>query len=68
VAVLNVVACSSTPVTHFAIVLAPCIDGSIANGDLSLTTSFALVVRGLVHVAVDAAANAGDGIGGGKTV
>ena len=68
VTVFNAMACSATPITHLAIVLAPCMDGPIANSDLGLMTSLALEIGGLVHVAVDAATNASYGISGGKAV
>ena len=68
VTVLDVVARLSTPVAHLAIVHAPCMNSSVANGDLGLTTSLALEVRGLVHVAVDVTANASYSISGGETV
>jgi len=68
VTVFDVVACLSTPVAHLAVVLAPCMNGSITNGDLGTTASLALEVGGLVHVAVDAMANTSYGISGGKTI
>ena len=40
----------------------------IADGNLGLTTSFALEVGGLVHVAINAVTNAGYGVSGGETV
>jgi len=43
-------------------------NSSIADGDLGPTTSFALEVRGLVHVAVDVMANASYSVSGGKMV
>ena len=52
--IFDVVPCPSTPVTHFAVVLAPRMDGLIANGNLGSMASLALEVRGLVHVAVNA--------------
>ena len=66
--ILNVVACPAAPIAHLTVVLAPCMNSLVANGDLSLMTSLALEVGGLVHVAVNATVNAGDGISGGKTV
>jgi len=66
--VFDIVTCPPTPITHFAVVLAPCVDGSIANGDLGSTASFAFEVRGLVHVAINATTNAGYAISGGKAV
>jgi len=68
VTVFNVVACPSTPVAHLAIVLAPCVNGAIANGDLSPTASLALEVGGLVHVAVDVTVNTSYGISSGEMV
>jgi len=67
-AVFNVVTCFPIPVAHFAIVVAPSMNSVIAHGDLSLMTSLALEVGGLVHVAVDTATDSGDSIGGSKTV
>ena len=67
-AVLNVVAYLSTPVTHLTIVLAPGMDSMIANGDLSPMSSSALEVRGFVHVVVNAATDAGNGVSGSKAV
>ena len=58
VTVFDVVACLATPIAHLVVVLAPCMNGSIAYSDLSLTASLAFEVGGLVHIAVDAAANA----------
>ena len=63
--VLNVVACPSTPVTHLAIVFAPCMNGPIANGDLGLAASLALEVGGSVHVVVDMMTNVGYGVSSG---
>ena len=68
VTILDIVTCLATPIAHLAIVLAPCIDSPIADCDLGLTASLALEVRGLVHVAVDAAANVSYSISGGETV
>jgi len=67
-AILDVVACPSAPIAHLAVVLAPCMDGLVVNGDLGLTASLALEVGGLVHVVVDATANARDGVSGGEAV
>jgi len=67
-AVLDAVACSSTPVAHLAVVFAPCMDGPIANSYLSLVTSFAFEIRGCMHIAVDTTMNVGYGISSGKTV
>ena len=66
VAFFYIVACLTTPVAHLVIVLSPGIYGTIADSDLSPTSSFALEVRCLVHVAVDATTDASDGIGGGE--
>jgi len=65
VAVFNVVACPATPIAHFTIVLAPGVYGAVANGDLSPLSSLALEIGGLVHVAIDAMADAGNSVGGG---
>ena len=68
IAVLNVVPCLTAPVAHLAIVVAPCVDGSIAYSDLSLTTSLALEIGGLVHVTVDVATDASYGVSSGEAV
>ena len=68
VAILNIVPGPATPVTYLAVVLAPSINGAVANGDLSLAPSLAFEIGGLVYVAVNATANAGDGISGSKVV
>jgi len=39
----------------------------VTDGGLSPLSSFAFEIRGLVHVAMDAAMDAGNGIGGGKS-
>ena len=57
----------ATPIAYFVVVLAPSIYGMVANGDLSLASSLAFEIGGLVHVAVDAATDVGDGIGGSKS-
>jgi len=67
-AVFDVVACPATPITHLAVVLAPCMDSSVTNGDLGLTTSFAFEVGGLVYVMVDTAADTSYSVSGGETV
>jgi len=68
IAVLDIVTCLTAPITHLAIVLAPCMDGLITDCGLGSAASLALKVRGLVHVAVNAATNAGYGISSGKAV
>ena len=68
ITVFNVVPCLTIPVAHLAIVIAPCVDGSIAYSDLSSTTSLALEIGGLVHVAVNAATDASYGVSSGKVV
>ena len=67
-AVLDAMACLSTPVAHLAVVFAPCVDGPIANSYLSLATSFAFEIRGCVHIVVDTMMNAGYGVSSSKTV
>ena len=62
----NVVAGLATPIAHFAIVFAPGVHGTVANGGLSLSSSFALEVGGLVHVAINAMAYMGNSISGGQ--
>jgi len=68
VTVLDVMACPPTPIAHLAIVLAPCMNGLVANSYLGLTTSLALEVGGIVHIAIDATINASYGVSGGKMV
>jgi len=68
VALFYVVACLTTPVAHFVVVFAPGMYGAITNGGLSPASSFALEVGGLVHVAVDVTADAGNGVGGSKSL
>jgi len=68
VTVLYVVACPSAPITHFAVVVAPCMNGSIAHSDLSPTASLAFEVGGLMHVAVNTAMNTSYGVSGGEAV
>jgi len=67
VALFYVVACLTAPITHFVVVLAPSMYGVIMDSDLSLASSFAFEVRGLVHVAVDATTDTGDSVGSGKS-
>ena len=67
VAFFYVVACLTAPIAHFVVILAPSMYGTIADSDLSPASSFAFEVRGLVHVAVDAATDMGDSIGGGES-
>ena len=68
VAVVDVVACLATPIAHFTIVLAPCMDSSIADSDLGPMSSFALEIGGCVHVVVDTATNTSYGVSSGKAV
>jgi len=68
VTVSNIVTSPASPVAHLAVVFAPCMNCPIANGDLGSTTSLALEIGGLVHVAVNTTTNAGDGVSGSKTV
>jgi len=68
VAVFDVVAGSSTPVAHLAVVFTPHMNSPIANGDLGLTASLALEVGGLVHVMVNAVTNTAYGVSGSKMV
>jgi len=68
VALLYVVACLTAPVAHFVVVFAPGMYGAITNGSLSPVSSLAFEVRGLVHVVVDATADAGNGVGGGESL
>ena len=68
IAVLDIMTGLPTPIAHLTTVLAPCMNGSIANGDLGSAASLALEIRSLVHVMVNAATNTGYGISGSKTV
>ena len=68
VTIFDVLACLATPVAHLAIVLATCIDGLIADGDLGSTASLALKVGGLVHVMVDAVVDTSYSISGSEMV
>jgi len=68
VAFFYVVACLTTPIAHFVVVFAPGVHGAIANGSLSPVSSLAFKVGGLVHVAVNAATDAGNGVGGGESL
>jgi len=66
VAVLNIMSGLTTPIAHLAVVFAPGMNGMITNGDLSPSSLFALKVGGLVHIAIDVATDAGNGISSGK--
>ena len=68
VAVFNVMTRLATPVAHFAVVVAPCMNGPIANGDLGSAASLAFEVGGLVHVAVNATMNASYSVSSGEVV
>ena len=68
ITVLDVVACPPTPIAHLAVVFAPGVYGAIANSDLSPTASLAFEVGGLVHVTINATADAGYGVSGSKLV
>jgi len=63
VTLFNIVASLATPIAHLAIVFAPGMYGTVTNSDLSLLSSLALEVGGLVHVAINAMAYMGNGIG-----
>jgi len=67
VALFYIVACLTAPIAHFVVIFAPSMYGVIMDGDLSPASSLAFEVRGLVHVAVNAMADTGDGIGGGES-
>jgi len=64
VTLLDIVTCLTTPVTYLAIVFAPGMHGTVANGNLSFASSFAFKVGSLVHVVVNATMDMGDGVGG----
>jgi len=68
VAFFYIVTRLATPVTHLVVVFAPGMYGMVVDGGLSSSSSFAFEVRGLVHVAVDAVADAGNGVGGGESL
>jgi len=63
VALFDVVAHLTTPVAHLAVVLAPGVHGTVTNSYLGPSSSFTLEVGGLVHVAINATAYSGNGIG-----
>jgi len=67
VTLFNVVASLATPITYLAIVFAPGMYGAVMNSDLSPSSSLALEVGGLVHVAIDATVYMGNGIGGSES-
>jgi len=68
VALFYIVTCLATPIAHFVVVFAPGVQGTVTDGSLSPSSSFAFEIRGLVHVTVNAATDAGNGIGGGKSL
>jgi len=68
VAFFYVVTHLATPIAHFVVVLPPSMYGTVADGGLSPSSSLAFEIRRLVHVAVDVVMNAGNGIGGGKSL
>jgi len=68
IAIFDVVACLPIPVAHFAVVLAPCVNGTIANSNLSSAASFALKIGGFVYVVVDAMSDTSYSISGGEAV
>ena len=59
----DVMACLSAPIAHLAVVLAPSVESSVTNCYQGSASSFALEVRGVVHVAIDASTNASDCVG-----
>ena len=58
----------ATPIAHFVVVFAPGMYGTVADGGLSPSSSLAFEVRGLVHVVVNTATDAGNGVGGGESL
>jgi len=66
VTVFDVVPSPTAPVTHLAVVCAPGMYGTVANGDLSFVSSLAFEVGGLVHVAINAMAYTGNSVGSSK--
>jgi len=58
----------ATPIAHFVVVFAPGMQGTVTDGSLSPLSSLAFEIRGLVHVVVDVATDAGNGIGSGKSL
>ena len=68
VTIFDVVTCLPAPVAHLAVVLAPCMNGSIAYSDLSPTASLAFEVGGCMHLAVDTMANASYSVSGSEAV
>ena len=65
IALFDFVTSLATPIAHFTIVLTPGVYGTVANGDLSPSSSLTLEVRSFVHVVIDATANASNGVSGG---
>jgi len=68
VALFYVVTCLATPIAHFVVVFAPGMQGTVTDGSLSPSSSFAFEIRGLVHVAVNVATDAGNGVGGSESL
>ena len=62
VALFNIVACLAAPVTHLAIVLAPSMNGTVSNGDLSPASSLAFEVGGAMHITINVAMNMSDSV------
>ena len=65
---LNVVTCLAAPVAYLAIVLSPCMNGTIANGNPGLASSSPSKVRGRIVIVVNATTDVGNGVSGGKAV
>ena len=67
VALFDIVACLTAPIAHLVVVFTSGVYGMIVDGNLGPVPSFAFEVRGLVHLAIDAATDAGNSIGGSKS-
>ena len=68
VAFLNVVSGLATPVTGFAIVCSPGMDSAIVNGNPSFASLSSSEIGSGVVIAINAMADASNGISGSKTV
>jgi len=65
---LNVVTGLTAPVAHLAVVLSPCMNSTIVNGDPGLASLSPSEVRGRIVVVVNVMIDAGNGVSGGKAV
>ena len=65
---LDVMPSPTTPVAHLAIVFTPGMEGMVTNSNLSLVSSLACKIEGLVTVVIDMMANVGDGVSGSEAI